>query len=76
MQDPELKHLIKMVNQITANLARGADEETDIAKVADHLQRFWSPDMRSKLANFIEQDPQAASQLNKVSELAVQRVAE
>ncbi len=61
MRDPEIEHLIKMVNQITANLARGENKEADVAAVADHLRRFWSPAMRSKLATYLEQNQDAVS---------------
>lgn len=71
MKDSEINHLIKMLNQIAANLARGEDDETDIAKVADHLQRFWSPGMRTELANYVEQNPEA---LPRVCELAILKV--
>lgn len=68
MGDREIEHLIKMVNQITANLARGEDEAADVARVADHLRRFWSPAMGLKLANYLQQNQDA---LPRISALAV-----
>ncbi|MDA1371769.1 MAG: formate dehydrogenase subunit delta [Proteobacteria bacterium] len=54
--DSELKHLIKMLNEISANLARGEGEEQAAARVADHLKRFWAPAMRAKIAAYGNSD--------------------
>ena len=38
--------LVKMAEQITANMAYTDDEALVAAKVADHLNRFWDPRMK------------------------------
>ncbi|MDP6416243.1 MAG: formate dehydrogenase subunit delta [Gammaproteobacteria bacterium] len=65
MTDAELKHLIKMLNQISANLARGDSEEQDAARVADHVRRFWAPSMRAKIADYAALDEDALADLSK-----------
>jgi formate dehydrogenase subunit delta len=41
--------LVKMANQIAANSDYGPDKDKTAAVVADHLQRFWTPDMRAAI---------------------------
>jgi len=43
----EVERLIKMANQIADNLGFHDDA---VDRIADHLQRFWAPSMRQKLA--------------------------
>jgi formate dehydrogenase subunit delta len=52
MASQELKQLIKMAQQIAANLAAGVDANTAAARTADHLRRFWTPAMRSQLLDY------------------------
>ncbi len=44
------RHLLKMAAQIAANLSAGVDDETAAVRTADHLRRFWTPEMRERLA--------------------------
>jgi hypothetical protein len=46
----ELDQLIKMANQIAANFSFHKDVED---RIADHLKRFWAPQMRQKLADHV-----------------------
>ena len=73
MQDTETQHLVKMINQISANLARGEDDKIDAAKVADHLQRFWSPAMRTKLTNYAKNNSNALPKISKMAIAHLQR---
>jgi len=43
----EVERLVKMANQIAENLVFHDDA---IERIADHLQRFWAPSMRQRLA--------------------------
>jgi len=45
----ELHHLVKMANQIANNIGIGATEEQAIAKVQDHITKFWARPMREKI---------------------------
>ncbi len=42
-----VEKLVKMANQIAANSDYGSDKEKIAATVADHLKRFWTPEMRA-----------------------------
>jgi formate dehydrogenase subunit delta len=44
--------LLKMAEQITANMAFTDDREVVAAKVADHLNRFWDPRMKAAFADY------------------------
>lgn len=50
MTDRELEHLVEMANQIAQNFSFHGDR---VARTADHIQRFWAPSMRKKLAAHI-----------------------
>lgn len=45
----ELEQLVKMANQIAANFSF---HEDGVARLADHLQRFWAPVMRKQLCDY------------------------
>lgn len=51
MTTSEIEHLRQMANQIAANFAFHDDQ---VARIADHLKRFWAPSMRRLLASDIE----------------------
>lgn len=55
--------LLKMGEQIVANCSFTDDQEAIIAKVADHLQRFWDPRMRSAIKENLEENPDIASEI-------------
>lgn len=44
--------LVKMAEQITANMAFTDDETVVASKVADHLKRFWDPRMKQALLDY------------------------
>ncbi len=45
----EIEQLVKMANQIAANFSF---HEDGVARLADHLQRFWAPVMRQQLCDY------------------------
>lgn len=47
----DMDHLVRMANQIAENFSFHDDQ---VARTADHLQRFWAPPMRRKLAAHAE----------------------
>ena len=49
----ETDHLVSMANDIAANLGFFPDAE---ARIADHIQRFWAPRMRSLLLEYAARD--------------------
>ena len=68
MSVTELDHLIKMINQISDNIAIGANEAETAPQVADHITRFWARPMKEKIINYASHD---GEQLNAVSKVAV-----
>lgn len=52
MSGSELEHLQQMANQIAANFAFHEDQ---VARIADHLKRFWAPSMRRLLVEHVAQ---------------------
>ena len=73
MSNTELEHLIKMANEIAANLARGDTGEAAAERVADHLKRFWAPAMREKLIDCLNSTD---SKLEPACRIAIRRLAE
>ena len=65
--------LLKMGEQIVDNCSFSDDQEVVAAKVADHLQRFWDPRMRTAIKKNLETNPDAASDVLKkaVAQLSV-----
>ena len=53
--------LVRMAEQITANLAYTDDLSIVSARVADHLNRFWDPRMRQALIEHCNQEVDALS---------------
>ena len=44
-----IEKLVKMAEQITANMSYTDDQDVVAAKVADHLGRFWDPRMKEAI---------------------------
>ena len=45
----EIAHLVSMANDIAANLSFHSDVDE---RIADHINRFWAPRMRSLLIKY------------------------
>ena len=66
-----IEKLVKMAEEITANMSYPDDREVIANKVADHLNRFWDPRMKLAIAKHAA-DP--ASTLTESLRLAVTRL--
>ena len=64
--------LLRMAEQITANMAYTDDRDIVAARVADHIGRFWDPRMIAALKALAGEDPQA---LSPGLEAAVERLS-
>jgi len=53
MATQQVQQLIRMGNQIAANLAATYGPDDAVAKTEDHLRRFWSVDMRLALVESV-----------------------
>ena len=67
-----VEKLVKMANQIAANSDYGSDKEKIAAVVADHLKRFWTPEMRAAV---IEGHSKKVLDLSPVAVRAVEVLA-
>ena len=45
--------LVRMVNQIAANVARHPPDQA-VAEIAAHLRSFWAPSMRAELVTYLD----------------------
>jgi len=59
----EAEKLLKMAEQIAANMNYTEDQAIVAAKVADHLTRFWDPRMKAALQAYAVDNPSALSLL-------------
>lgn len=63
--------LVRMAEQITANMSYTGDTELIAAKVADHLDRFWDPRMKDAISAYATDQN---SELSETLRLAVKRL--
>lgn len=47
----DIEKLVRMANQIAANLDYGPDKEQVAVATADHLRRFWNSSMRAAIVD-------------------------
>ena len=68
MEQSEMDHLVKMANDIAANLSFQADPEE---RIADHINRFWAPRMRQLL---IDHAAEVSDDLSDALMPAIQKI--
>jgi hypothetical protein len=69
----DIDKLVRMANQIAANLDYGPDKEKIAAATADHLKRFWNSTMKAAV---IEGHGKKLLDLSPVAARAVEMLAE
>ena len=65
--------LVKMAEDITANLSYTDDEEVVASKIADHLSRFWDPRMKEAIISYASTKE---SELTDPLRLAITKLAD
>ena len=50
---PQASQLLKMANQIALNFGEQRDPEMASQKTAEHIHKFWTRDMRERLAGYV-----------------------
>ena len=45
----DVEHLVKMANQIEANVRAEPDRNVAIDSIGGHIKRFWDPRMRKQI---------------------------
>jgi formate dehydrogenase subunit delta len=68
----DVEKLVRMANQIAANMDYGPDQEKIAAGIADHLRRFWTPSMRALI---IEGHGKGLTDLSPLAARAVEKLA-
>ena len=68
----DIEKLVRMANQIAANIDYGPDKDKLAAGVADHLTRFWTPEMRAAV---IEGHKRKILDLSPLAARAVEKLA-
>lgn len=53
--------LIRMAEQIAANVSISDDEDEVATRLAEHLQKFWDPHMRTEILKHAEAHPATLS---------------
>ncbi|HEX7082128.1 MAG TPA: formate dehydrogenase subunit delta [Gammaproteobacteria bacterium] len=71
----DIGKLVRMANQIAKNLDYGQDREKVVAATADHLKRFWTPEMRRQIVAYHLEGGDPAGEVDPLSELAANAVA-
>lgn len=66
------RKLVKMAEDITANMSYPDDEEVVASKIADHLTRFWDPRMKQAIISYAASDE---SELTQPLRLALLKLA-
>ena len=67
------RKLVKMAEDITANLSYTDDEEVVASKIADHLSRFWDPRMKKAIISYASTKE---SELTDPLRLAITKLAD
>lgn len=68
----KLDNLIRMANQIRANMDQAHNDELTAGVVADHLTRFWSRPMKNMIIEYNDTD---GERLDPVTRTAIAQLA-
>ncbi|XKH59083.1 formate dehydrogenase subunit delta [Halomonas sediminis] len=66
-------HLVRMVNQIAANLKGGRDDAQAVADICHHLETFWARPMKQSLIAYSEREE---VELAPLARRAIQQLSE
>ncbi|WP_281560838.1 formate dehydrogenase subunit delta [Thalassomonas sp. RHCl1] len=72
MPSAKVNNLIKMVNQIAANICFQSTEQEAVLKIVNHLQLFWAKSMKQDIIEYYQQ---GGEELSELSAQAVARLA-
>lgn len=72
MTQAVIDNLIKMANQIAANVDHGGGDEAAAERVAEHLKKFWARSMKQDIVEYARSE---GDRLTPVAKLAVLKLA-
>lgn len=61
MSGQQIDHLVKMANQIALNFGEQRNLTEAARKTREHLDKFWTRDMREQLSTYAEEGGEAMS---------------
>jgi formate dehydrogenase subunit delta len=68
MSSSQIQNLLSMLNQIIDNNSYKKSDEETAKIVANHLQKFWAPSMRTKITEYAAAQ---GSELSNAAKLAI-----
>ncbi len=71
MSNEQLRNLIKMANQISANNLHHETERAASKAVANHISMFWARSMKNLIIEYANAD---GSELSKLSRKAIAQI--
>jgi formate dehydrogenase subunit delta len=71
----EIGNLIRMANRIGDFFDAMPDRPEAIEGVANHIQKFWEPRMRSELLAFLERHPDGVEEDVQLSPIVLEAVS-
>lgn len=71
-----IAHLIKLANRIGQFFESFPDRGEGIEGIANHIQKFWEPRMRTAMLNFLEAQPDGQLGETGLSEIALQAISQ
>ncbi len=66
-----VEHLIRLANRIGSFFEAMPDRKEGMEGIANHIQKFWEPRMRSSLLRFLEAHPDGREGDMALSEIVV-----
>lgn len=69
-----IEHLIKLANRIGDFFDAFPDRNEGLEGVANHIQKFWEPRMRTALLNFLETQPDGRAGNIALSDIALEAI--
>jgi len=69
----DVRKLVRMANQIAENFDYGRDEQQAVDNVLDHLRRFWTPDMKTLIVEYSQQQQNDLSQIAAIAVAGLQQ---
>ena len=77
MRAAKIDRLVKMVNQISLNMSSNGPADEVAMQVAEHLEKFWSPPMKSLVSDYADDNTVGLASIshNAVIQLALMQKA-
>jgi formate dehydrogenase subunit delta len=69
-----IPHLIKLANRIGSFFEAFPDRGEALEGIANHIQKFWEPRMRTALLDFLETRPDGQSGDAGLSDIALEAI--